>query len=221
METVRVYKFYSQKWALEALKESRLKISQLNDLNDPFEFLPFNIQDQRYRNSLRNWRKNFFDDKGIICFSSRWSNPVLWSHYADSHKGAALGFDIDASLLKTVDYTSKRLAISDYIHNFEVFDEDIVWKLLLTKFTHWRYETEKRLFVGLDETEEKSGLYFKQFDDQLKLREIVLGAHYVPIGDEILNKRLQEERIKIVTSRLAFGSFKIVSQRKKQFSKKP
>jgi hypothetical protein len=30
-----------------------------------------------------------------------WHNPLLWSHYADRHRGMALGFDTDDAILKS------------------------------------------------------------------------------------------------------------------------
>jgi hypothetical protein len=34
---MRVYKFLSAKFGLKVVEECRIKISELNDLNDPFE----------------------------------------------------------------------------------------------------------------------------------------------------------------------------------------
>lgn len=36
---MRLYHFTSQKFGLLALKDRRLKIARINELNDPFEFL--------------------------------------------------------------------------------------------------------------------------------------------------------------------------------------
>ena len=36
---------------------------------------------------------------GLLSFSSTPREPTLWSHYAESHKGIALGFDIASNLL--------------------------------------------------------------------------------------------------------------------------
>ncbi len=44
---MRLYHFFSEKYALEALRNKRIKVSIINELNDPFEFLP------RFSNSNR------------------------------------------------------------------------------------------------------------------------------------------------------------------------
>ena len=47
---------------------------------------------------------------------------------------------------------------------------------LVTKFRHWRYEKEMRVFVKLDPKAEIDGLYFADFTDQLSLAEVIVGA---------------------------------------------
>ena len=42
---MRVYKFLNAKYGLEALKNRRLKIARISDLNDPFELLGVNLSD--------------------------------------------------------------------------------------------------------------------------------------------------------------------------------
>jgi hypothetical protein len=36
---MRLYHFIRERFGLEAIRDSRLKISRINELNDPFEFL--------------------------------------------------------------------------------------------------------------------------------------------------------------------------------------
>lgn len=35
-----------------------------------------------------------------LCLTQRRNNGLMWSHYADSHKGLAIGFDSDCSFFK-------------------------------------------------------------------------------------------------------------------------
>ena len=36
-----------------------------------------------------------FNNHGVTCFSRKKDNILMWSHYANDHKGICLGFDID------------------------------------------------------------------------------------------------------------------------------
>jgi len=38
---MRVYKFMTAEFGMKSLREKRLKISLLDDLNDPFDLLPY------------------------------------------------------------------------------------------------------------------------------------------------------------------------------------
>jgi len=49
-----------------------------------------------------------------------------------------------------------------------------VIEILTTKFEHWSYEDEYRVFPQLQERD-PSGLYFLEFDDQVSLREVIVG----------------------------------------------
>lgn len=52
---MRVYKFYPAKWGLEALLKRRLKVSPIDELNDPFEYLSLDLGDK----NVRAWAKQF------------------------------------------------------------------------------------------------------------------------------------------------------------------
>lgn len=72
---MRLYHFTSQKYGLLALKQRRLKIARINELNDPFEFLGWNLRDKRVRAFMRNWKNERDREFGIVCFSRKWSPP--------------------------------------------------------------------------------------------------------------------------------------------------
>ena len=74
---------------------------------------------------------------GLLCFSKSWRNPVLWSHYADEHKGICLGLDVPESCLHEVKYVPERLQFEQLVP-----DEGQLQHLLRTKFKDWRHEAE-------------------------------------------------------------------------------
>jgi hypothetical protein len=53
---MRVYKFLSGHFGLKSLYERRLKISTLEDLNDPFELIPYDLSNERHRRAMHEAR---------------------------------------------------------------------------------------------------------------------------------------------------------------------
>jgi hypothetical protein len=71
-----------------------LKLSRIYDLNDPFELTPFDLTDAGIREAFLKTRDEVGEERGLLCFSSGWSDPVIWAHYSDRHRGLCLGFEI-------------------------------------------------------------------------------------------------------------------------------
>lgn len=50
-------------------------------------------------------------ERGVCCFSKTYSNPLLWSHYGDQHKGLCIGYGMERNpmpQLHEVDYDGGR-----------------------------------------------------------------------------------------------------------------
>jgi hypothetical protein len=52
---MKVYKFLDSKFGLKSITERRLKISRFDDLNDPFELIPYNLKNRNQRWALKAW----------------------------------------------------------------------------------------------------------------------------------------------------------------------
>ena len=160
---LRLYYFTSERYGLEAISDNRLKIARINELNDPFEFLglALNRGDRRVLTSLKNDLDNQY---GLLCMSKDWTHPLLWSHYADSHRGLCLGFDIRPSAqhkFQEVIYRKDRPTLKAIgIQDLGGMDLDRTMKLLRTKFDSWTDEGERRAFIGLTDKDPVSDLYF-------------------------------------------------------------
>ena len=217
MRFKRLYKFYGAKSALRNLKQQQLKVSTLEDLNDPFEWNSFRIEKRIDRKIWEDIRRGFWANKGLISFSDRWSNPVLWSHYADKHRGLALGFDIPEKNCLRVVYEEdlKDLPSLEEVHASK--DGSIFVRAATTKYHHWSYESEWRIVVGQKGLVEDSNLLFLPFSPELRLKEIVIGA--VSEISSIELRKLTQHKIKITTARLAFGSFSVTPQLSKKRQK--
>lgn len=212
---MRVYHLCEAQFALSNIALQRIKISRISDLNDPFELLGVNLRDSEHRSAFRRSKDEMDRTKGLICFSKSWQNPVLWSHYADKHRGICLGFDVSDKLLHPVNYREKPIKIIfDKTHGSLRLSESFVNELLYTKYSSWEYEAEVRVFVELDHKTIESGLFFHPFSKNLQLTEVILGPRCeIPISSVRRLVAHYSPKVYVVKSRLAFTKFKVVENR--------
>lgn len=215
---MRVYHFVNKEYGLENIQKRRLKIATLNELNDPFELFGVELSEPSLRYAFRVMKNELAQNRGLLCFSKSWHNPVQWSHYADKHRGICLGFDVPDVHLGEVNYSPKRVVTDiESLKTPRELSFDVVRKLLFTKYHHWKYEKEVRSFVTLDDIDNEKGLYFAKFSEQLSLKEVIVGAM-----SDISRKELRESlgdlqsSVSQTKARLAFKTFRVVKQWKKE-----
>ena len=172
----RVYKFISAKHGISDLKDRRLKLSTIDDLNDPFDLYAIDTTDPQMAYAVTKSVAQLKENTGLLCFSRNWDILLLWSHYAASHTGLCLGFDIsdhtEDSVYMDVHYQPNLLKICDVKDvNF-----DLANRLLRIKHESWSYEQEVRIFVGITDHPDEKGLFWVQFSPDLQLREVIVGA---------------------------------------------
>lgn len=207
MSAVRAYHFLPCRHALDDLRQRRLKIARLDELNDPFELWAIAQPDRQLRIALRLTKDEMSKHRGVLCFSLSWHNPLLWSHYADKHRGVALGFDVQDQILKAVSYVEQRPVLK------EISIEVAHW-LLFTKYVDWKYEQEARVFTTLEEPDAETGLYFGNFNAQLVLREVIVGPLCTTTRQELNDALGTMEGVTLTKSRLAFNSFRVVADQR-------
>lgn len=97
---------------------------------------------------------------GVLCLSESPTEPLMWSHYADSHRGLVIEFDTDNKFfsqqlntsdelrhLRKIKYSTERPSL--ILSNVESFDS------FLTKSMDWEYEKEWKMLLPLDNCTEK------------------------------------------------------------------
>lgn len=203
---MRVYKFLDARFGMKTLSEKRLKISTLDDLNDPFELLPFEMTSKKKRQALNQARKERGRMHGMLCFSSNWHDPVIWAHYSDKHRGLCLGFEIPSQRGDRVDYAPERLPFPENLG----LSHATRWTY--TKYRNWSYEEEIRCFTTLDTPSE--GLYFVEFGEILRLVTVIVGARSTLTKNEILNALRPLNNIELIKARAGFQRFKIVRDKR-------
>lgn len=152
-----LYKYYPpKKYVIEALSKGTICFTDLYSQNDPFEAMGF------YRKTSDYESDNLFDSKlqsmmddqyteddqsflrnqcRIFCATSQYNRPLMWAHYAQSHRGICVGYhrqDIQkyCAILEGVKYRDHPLE-KGFIYNEPE-------RFLLLKATDWKYEKEVR-----------------------------------------------------------------------------
>lgn len=214
---MRLYYFTTERFGLEAIRDSRLKLARINDLNDPFEFMGLNLNraDRRTLVKLKNDMSDLF---GIICMSGVWNHPLLWGHYAEKHRGLCLGFDVAEKMCEEVKYRTERPTLKDLDYDtLGDLNETAMFDLLYTKFDAWKYETEYRLFGSLEVRDPVNDLYFYPFSEDLKLAHVIVGERSSITRDRLAS--VLGERAGTVTSfkaRAGFKRFEVVENKSKK-----
>ena len=184
LRTKRLYYFTGKHWGLKCLWEKRLKVTRYQELNDPFELAPFELPDARARQFWADQVDRVLTgDQGLLCFSDDWRSPLMWSTYAEKHGGLCLGFDVATDFAMPVEYIEKPLAgMAALRKQLRRSGPEVIEAALRFKQSAWSHEREWRLRVELGEATD--GLYFKKFDDDLHLRQVIIGAQCtLSIGD--------------------------------------
>jgi hypothetical protein len=215
-ESHLLYHFTTAKFALDNLRNRRLKIAQFDDLNDPFELKSVNLCDPIHAQAFdgtedfEGYKAEMARRFGVLCFSEEKTDVLQWAHYADRHKGICLGFDVSGSQgkFRPVQYVTERFPFP------EKPDESFSWNLLSTKSKAWEYEREWRVFVALKDGvwNESAGrvLYFADFGPELVLKEIILGASSkTPVSDVIQAMHGYAETVRVSRMRLSCDRFEL------------
>jgi hypothetical protein len=214
---MRVFYLTTAEFALSNIQKKRLKVTQIKDLNDPFELLAIEKPDQSLRAKLRRKIDQKNKTSAPICFSKKCSNPVLWSHYGDRHRGIALGFDVPDEKLREIEYFKRMF---EFPHSRDCLDDvsldQLVERLSYSKFDDWRYEAEYRQFFELDDLDLENTVYFAPFSDSLKLREVILGPRWK--GDIQTIRSEVSSTVRVRQARIAFRSFRVVNNLHPRFN---
>ena len=185
----RLYRYLECGYALEALQKKRWKVGRIAELNDPLDCSPKLTNTSGFlpgASDLENegyFKAEFAGNFGLLCYSAKIDSPVLWSHYADRHRGIAFGLDYSSNPLRPVkvDYGFARPAVDCREINAKASrsSDDIrdhfIKKRYSTKAKDWEYEEEFRHFIALEKCLMEGPHYFRAFPYG-NLRAVILGA---------------------------------------------
>ena len=212
-EFIRLYHLCSNEHALSNLINGRLKVARFSDANDPFELMALDFREKSVRTSVKEFRSVEDSQTGMLCFSSDWTSPILWSHYADAHRGICLGFDVLKTLVQPVNYKDSRIktGLDDESGDPWSLSAELQDLLRCTKCHEWSYEEEQRVFIPLANLTSDQGFYFRPFDDQLRLAEVILGPKCQSSLQSVhATVASRYSAVRTFESRLAWKYFRVV-----------
>ena len=209
-----VYKYMSPE-RTEVLENTSIRFTQPNLFNDPFESLP-NLSEQRQQGAdlarakfseipsdslarilekfdreILNVPEQVGDHLIALCLTKNSNNALMWSHYADEHRGYAIGFDSDSDFfkpgnygirygLKQVKYSSERQDVSAKQSIDDILND--AEELFFTKSKDWEYEEEFRVLADPRQADNSSiqdangnTLYLFEFPADV-VREVIFGC---------------------------------------------
>jgi hypothetical protein len=145
-------------------------------------------------------------DMGVFCLTEVSSSILMWSHYAKEHTGMCVGFERDKDnalgndgICLPVTYSRNYLTV-DTMRIFLKKDFSPVEDMMRTKFCHWEYEKEWRLFSQFGNAEaEAPG----------KIRTVILGCRTSTRSRNRVMKALNGKPVKLYRSLPVTGKFEL------------
>lgn len=107
---------------------------------------------RRLADTTKDFLFHDFERCGVLSLAARWNCPLMWSHYADKHRGLCIEYDLNdhrCASLDAVDYsTTGDIRVSD-IKKWKIDGsaeaEQVIRKAFFyAKANEWQYEQEWR-----------------------------------------------------------------------------
>lgn len=216
-----LYNFMPAHYALKNIARKRLKISRIAELNDPYELTTIASEDPELIAAMERTKAGLNREKGLLCFSQSWHDPVMWSHYADSHRGMALGFVRNGEAPAPVTYSPNLLSEDWFLGIIALPDgpekEAGILKWLTSKYEVWRYEQESRVFLDLNEPDPiETGLYFSEFGPEtIDLKEVIIGVRSETTVAEMEDLLAVNgySNVEVIKARLSSTKYEVIGER--------
>jgi Protein of unknown function (DUF2971) len=146
----------------------------------------------------------------VLCLTERGDNLVMWSHYANSHRGVAFKFrrleHVDHRFLvaQPVRYSHEPvsfLGLQDYIDTlFGMAEHDVlprIWDMAFRKHADWGYEQEWRVHVALRAGEDPGPGYSDDEEPPELFEAIYLGCRMDLAAEfvQLIREKLPETKV--------------------------
>lgn len=147
----------------------------------------------------------FLDTVGVLSLSRQYNNALMWSHYAEYHRGFVVGFkyqkpddlkedphdmDIRKIIPSEVKYSKNKPVYNPSSNEFDM-------SVLLTKDDVWKYEAEERAFTWI----ETPGIH--PYDRAKRLHCVIAGAK-ISSDDLVLLRNAVQQASKELGRKIKF-----------------
>lgn len=164
---------------IDVITNGKLYLSLPKSFNDPYDCII-------YRNP--NYRKNkifakVLDKVRIACFSKDNDSILMWSHYANSHKGICIGYQLTEKFLVENNVCFDEIIYKNSYEPDKNF-KSVFHESFFVKNDIWEYENEYRL------------LSFKNKDNFIaapKINHIIFGLNCSNKSRDIVYEALKEK----------------------------
>ena len=229
------YRNYGFNWERE-LEYGEIYMACPKDFNDPFDCsLYFNrknfgeyiksklnliINDeaidnsfnQMYNNNYEKYFNAYINQARIASFIPDYKSILMWSHYAGSHEGYCIEYDIskidtNKNALFPVVYMKNRFDMSLIIND----SDNMLMNPLLYKAQEWSYEKEWRLISSSEKFNKELGQCFVINN---AITGIYLGARSdVNSNVQIIIKWAEKNKIPIYQMRVSKSQYALIKER--------
>jgi hypothetical protein len=146
-ENILLYKYRGLtefKFFVDIFLKKRLYAAPYFDMNDPMEGQYLYHKDNGLDEDIRNRLKGEKEKLRICSVSRNPMNELMWSHYAEGHRGVAIGVEVNSQdyNVRPVIYDGPMLLGLNNLHTHSAID------ILCRKHKVWHYEEEERVFVS-------------------------------------------------------------------------
>ncbi len=205
---MRLYKYCSlatkaqMMYVCRMIENREIFCADPSTFNDPFDC------------NIATHLKGFLKKLGVACFSGdQADNVLMFSHYADRHRGIALVFDVvtDGLLgeLSFLGFCQKVNYVDDLSNLLDCKNDAAAHKTVLTKYKKWEYENEYRVFADLDEIDPSPIRHYECGE----LTGVIFGLH-TPSADRLAVEswlgQSEHKNIWLQKAELAKDSFALI-----------
>jgi len=139
-----IYKYRTTenfKYFVDIILNNRLYAAKYNTMNDPMEG-QYLYKDGALDKTVLDLIYSQKEHYKLCSLSKKSNNFLMWSHYANGHRGVAIGVRID-----NTKYTVKEIDYVPDLTLIENFDDMTAINILSKKLSFWSYEEEIRAFT--------------------------------------------------------------------------
>lgn len=194
------YKYFNtSSYHLDGLEKGYIFLSPPNSFNDPFDcstsLIDFSTRSKGFNSEAVRRFKEHLGNIGICCFSRINDSILMWSHYADSHRGFCVEFSMDPN--EPADIHPLDVCYQeDFVKlNFHRDPDNSIVNMIYTKSIHWQYEEELRILDNNLTDIEKRKKYF----NSKKIKSIFLGIN---CEEEVISRVKQLVKQKYTRAKL-------------------